>query len=183
MRRGAKVALAMVGLATLGVLGVDHHSEGQYCSHCGATRGVSQWRFAWIPLWTRESAATENALSRFMQQHSPPHTHGDWRFIDAMDTSPFLGVTGWYAGSHFRRIHRRDLDAARLQEAAEACPELPSLLRRYVLDPADGEYGISDADFSVILELTNFLNGQRDWTPSAAAEVLAARQEIADRAR
>jgi hypothetical protein len=145
------------------VMGTVHHTEMQYCADCGATGVLSQWRVYSVPVWTTRSPGRTNALSEYMQQHGWPREHSDWRYVDALDSNPILGITGWYAGNHFRSISVRDIDPIRLQNATAQFSDLPLVIDRLILKVPDNLSGFSERDELAQLYLSQFIDGRVEW--------------------
>lgn len=160
---GIKVVATACVLLVVLVLFSEHHSEMQYCADCGANGHLSEWRIFGLPVTSAQSPGRANALSDYMQKHGWPREHSDWRFVDALDSHLLLGITGWYAGSHFRKIRVRDIDPKRLDDATKQFPELPLLIDQMILKLPDHIGHYSRQDERVQGELMDFLNGHKEW--------------------
>lgn len=175
MHRPIKYAALVVMVVLVVVLGSVHHSEMQYCADCGATGSYSQWRILFVPIWSTRYAGLDNPLSQYMQAHGWPKVHSDWRYVDALDSNMVLGITGWYAGNHFRRLRVRDVDRDRLNETTELFPELPELIDRLVLKVPER---MNDEEGLLQMMLIQFLNGTVEWQELEGNGMVTQFQEI-----
>jgi hypothetical protein len=175
MQFRTKAGFICAGAALLAFLTSVQYSEGQYCADCGATRGMSQWRILGVPIWTTHGAAHANVLSEYMQYHGWPSEHTEWRAVDALDYNPVLG-TGFYGGSHFRRLTLQDIDRGRLDQATDSFAYLPTTIDLLVLKAT---HEISSEHLELQMLLIRFLEGTSDWEELEREGIVSQFLEIA----